>query len=150
MEPLQHWRWFRKLCYFCKINNKSPGHLLQILLSIKPSYTIRNAGHNSFFKFSPIFFKNYYFWSTINEWNKLASILEMQIVTEFLKNILNFICPSRNSIFNFHNQKALKFITKLPLGLGHLRYHKCKHNFSRSKWFNFWHKPFPSAIQQPL
>ena len=50
----------------------------------------------------------------------------------FKKIILNFIRPSPNSIFNCHNPKALKFITRLRLGLSHLRYHKFKHNFQDS------------------
>ena len=33
---------------------------------------------------------------------------------------------------NCHNPKALKFITRLRLGLSHLRYHKFKHNFQDS------------------
>ena len=40
--------------------------------------------------------------------------------------------PSRKIIFNSHNPKALKFVTRLCLGLSHLRYHKFKHNFQYS------------------
>ena len=50
----------------------------------------------------------------------------------FNTDILNFIRPSQNSIFNCHNLKALKFVTRLRLGLSHLGYHKFKHNFQDS------------------
>ena len=47
----------------------------------------------------------------------------------FKTNILKFIRPSPNSVYNCHNPKGLKFITRLRLGLSHLREHKFKHNF---------------------
>ena len=47
----------------------------------------------------------------------------------FKKNILKFIRPSPNSIFNCHNPKGVKLLTRLSLGLSHLRDHKLKHSF---------------------
>ena len=74
-----------------------------------------------------------FFPSTIIEWNKLAPDLRnSDSFSAFEKSILNFIRPSPNSIFNCHNPKALKFITRLRLGLSHLRYHILKHNFQDS------------------
>ena len=49
-----------------------------------------------------------------------------------LQNILNLIHPSSSGIFSCHSPKALIFITRLRLGLSHLRYHKFKHNFQDS------------------
>ena len=40
--------------------------------------------------------------------------------------------PSANSLFNCHNPKGIKFITRLRLGLSHLREHKFKHSFQDS------------------
>ena len=42
---------------------------------------------------------------------------------------MKFIRPSSNSIFNFHNPKGIKLITRLKLCLSHLREHKFRHNF---------------------
>ena len=42
---------------------------------------------------------------------------------------LAFIRPCANSTFQYHNPKSLKLITRLRLGLSHLRFHKCKHSF---------------------
>ena len=50
----------------------------------------------------------------------------------FRKSILKFIRPSTNSFFNCHNLKGMKFITRLRLGLSHLREHKLKHSFQDS------------------
>ena len=47
----------------------------------------------------------------------------------FKKSILKFIRPSSNFIFNGHSSKGIKLITRLRLGLSHLREHKFRHNF---------------------
>ena len=46
----------------------------------------------------------------------------------FKKNLLKFIRPSRNSVFRCHNNKGVKLLTRLRLGLSHLRKHKFKHS----------------------
>ena len=45
------------------------------------------------------------------------------------KSVLKFVRPSANSLFNCHNPKGIKFITRLRLGLSHLREHNFKHSF---------------------
>ena len=47
----------------------------------------------------------------------------------FKKCILAFIRPFANSTFQCYNPKGLKLITRLRLGLCHLRFHKFKHSF---------------------
>ena len=42
---------------------------------------------------------------------------------------MRFIRPSEDAIFNFHNPSGIKLITRLRLGLSHLREHKFRHNF---------------------
>ena len=42
---------------------------------------------------------------------------------------MNFIRPSPNSFFDCHNPKGITLITRLRLGLSHLREHKFKHRF---------------------
>ena len=44
-------------------------------------------------------------------------------------NLLKFIRPSPNSVFNCHDCKGIKHLTRLRLGLSHLREHKFKHSF---------------------
>ena len=45
---------------------------------------------------------------------------------------MKFIRQSPNSIFNCHNPKVVKLLTRLRLGLSHLRDHKFKHSFQDS------------------
>ena len=47
----------------------------------------------------------------------------------FSKVILIFIQPKPNSIYNCHNPKGIRLITRLRLGLRHLSEHKFKHSF---------------------
>ena len=71
------------------------------------------------------FFNNSFFPSTVIEWNKLNPNLRNE-------NSLQFIRPSLNSFFNWHNPKGIKLVTRLRTGLSHLREHKLKHSFQDS------------------
>ena len=82
------------------------------MLTKKSSYTTRNTGNIPFFEFHHNFVKNLFFPSTIISWNKLArDLINSDSCSAFEKNILNFIGTSPNSIFDYHNPKAFKFIT---------------------------------------
>ena len=50
----------------------------------------------------------------------------------FKKNILTFIRLGPNKVFNIYNPYGLKLLTRLRLGLSHLRGYKFNHNFSDS------------------
>ena len=76
------------------------------------------------------FFKNFFFPSTINEWNNLdPDICNSESVVVFKSRILKFMWPKPNNIYNCHNAKGIRLITRLRLGLSHLRKHKFKHSF---------------------
>ena len=47
----------------------------------------------------------------------------------FKKNILNLIRPPSNDVFNVRHPKRLILLTRLRVGLNHLREHKFKHSF---------------------
>ena len=47
----------------------------------------------------------------------------------FKSNILTFIRPSPNSVYNCHNHRGICFIARLRLGLSHLRECKFKHGY---------------------
>ena len=76
------------------------------------------------------FFQNSYFPAAIKEWNSLdTDIRKSDSISIFKKRILSFIRPLTNKVSNSHNPQGLKLLTRLRLGLSHLRYHKFKHNF---------------------
>ena len=67
------------------------------------------------------FFKKCFFISAITQWNNLdLSIRNSSSLNGFKNSILNSIGPSANNVFNGHNPKAIKFITRLWLVLSHL------------------------------
>ena len=72
------------------------------------------------------FFENSIFLETITEWNDLDySLCNAPSINFFKENILKFIRFSPN-----YNPYDPKLLTRLCLGLSHLRGHKSNHNFS--------------------
>ena len=61
--------------------------------------------------------------------NGITSIRSSKSISVFKEKILNFIRPSPNSVFDIRNLNGTKLITRLRLGLSHLREHKFKHSF---------------------
>ena len=76
------------------------------------------------------FSKNSFFPSTIIKWNNLdPHIRKSENFSVFKSNILNFIRPSPNSVYNCHIPRGICLIRRLILGLSNLRQHKYKHGF---------------------
>ena len=44
----------------------------------------------------------------------------------FRKHLLSFIRPEANNIFNVHNAKGIKILTRLRFGFSHLKGKSCK------------------------
>ena len=131
LETLEKRRQYKKLCCFFKIfRNQSPKYLFNIIpTSVRPCNT-RNANNIPQFKVKHNFFQNSFFPSVVIEWNKLdLNIRNSENLFIFKKKLLKFIRPSGNSIFRCHNPKGIKLLTRLRLGLSHLREHKFKHGF---------------------
>ena len=132
LESLKQRRWFRKLCYFFKITkNQSPKYLSDKMPTTRTAYRTRNnIGNIPRFNVKHNFFKNSFFPSSVIEWNNLdKSIRSSENLALFKKSILQFIRPTSNRTFNCLNPIGIKLITRLRLGLSHLRDHKFKHNF---------------------
>ena len=82
--------------------------------------TIFNTKHS--------FFKNSFFPSTIIKWNKLdINSRNLKSLLIFKKHILQFIRPSSNSLYDSHNLKDIKLMTRIRLSE-----HKFKHSFQDS------------------
>ena len=61
--------------------------------------------------------------------SKLDSNIRNSESLALFKKCILAIGPFANSTFQCHNPKGLKLITRLRLGLSHLRFHKFKHSF---------------------
>ena len=76
------------------------------------------------------FLKKSFFPSTVIEWNKIEkNIRKSESFNIFKKSILKFIRPSPNRVYNCHNPKGIKSLTRLSVGLSHLREQKFKYSF---------------------
>ena len=122
---------YRNLCCFYKVfKTQSPRYLFEVIPTAKRAYITRNNDKLPHFKVKHNYFKNYFFPSTVIEWNKLDSnIRNSEILTSFKTKVLKFIGPTENSIFLCNNPKEIQLLTRLKLGLSHLGDHKFKHNF---------------------
>ena len=130
-ESLRVRRWYRELCLFYKVLNNEHPQYLSNLIPVRPTlYPTRNALSILLLNANHNFFKNSFFPSTIIEWNiPDPGLRKAESLSLFKTNILKFIRPSPNSVYNCYNPKGLKFITRLSLRLSHLREHKFKHSF---------------------
>ena len=74
------------------------------------------------------FFQNTFFQSPIIRRNKLhPTIGNAERFCIFKSNILKFMTPTPRSFFN--NHKRIRLMTRVRLGLSHLRKHKFSHYF---------------------
>ena len=131
LESLRDRRWYRKLCLFYKIlKNENPKYLFSLIPTRRSLYSARNIHNIPLVNTKHNFFKNSFFPSTIIEWNDVnPHHRKSENFSVFNSNILNFIQPSPNSVYNCHNPKGICLITRLRLGFSHLREHKFKHGF---------------------
>ena len=127
LEFLQHRHWYKKLFLFYKIfKEKKPVYLFNLIPTKKSNYNTRNTDKITLFRTKHNFFKNSFF--PFIEWNKLdPNVRSANNLNVFKNDLLKFIRPSPNSVFNCHNCKAIKH-----LRLSHLREHKVKHSFQDS------------------
>ena len=131
LESLQNRQWYRKLSFLYKvIANQSPSYLFKMIPNKNMSFPTRGSDNIPSLDTTHNFFQNSYFPSSIKESNRLdIDIRKSDSISIFKKRILSFIRPLPNKVSNSHNPQGLKLLTRLRLGLTHLRYHKFKHNF---------------------
>ena len=131
LESPQLQRWYRKLYCFYRIYNKqAPDYLTELIPTGNQADQTRHLANTPSLIFKHNFFNNIFFQSAILEWNKLdASLRNSPSYNLFKTSILKLIRSSSNKIFECHNPKGIKLVTRLRLRLSHLRENKFKHSF---------------------
>ena len=110
--------------------NKSPNYLYNYVSTVNQSYQTRSGDKFLHMCCRTKYFANSFFPYTIKEWNDLSPEIRKSVSYEVFKNsLLKFIRPSPNSLFNVSDSLGIKLLTRLRLGLSHLREHKFNHNF---------------------
>ena len=132
-ESLHDRRWFRKLCFYYKIrHNMCPLYLTDLLLIMKTScYSLRLNRAPTVPNFRTERFKSTFFPSCSSNWNQLdPNIQNSSSIEIFKRALLSFIRPKSANVYKIHHPRGLKLLTRLRLGLSHLREHKFRHNFN--------------------
>ena len=134
LESLKSRRWYRKMSLFYKVfKNESPRYLFNTIPNNTEQRQTRHSDKIPTFFARHDYFKNSFFPSAINEWNKLDCLVKNAASFHvFKKQILDFIRPLPNSIFNILNPLGIKYLTRLRIGFSHLKEHKFRHNFQDS------------------
>ena len=119
----------RQLCLFYKVfHSKVPKYIHSLIPSMRTS--ARQPNTFTSFYCRTEYFQNSFLPYVVKEWNKLDPVKRScQSYERFRKALLNVFRPSENKIFNIHDQVGIKLLTRLRLGLSHLREHKFRHNF---------------------
>ena len=130
LETLRDRQWYRKLVLFFNIfKGEAPLYLKNLL----PPFVSGRSLHKDTlrqFKTKSTYFAGCFFPYCVNEWNKFSGeIREITTISKFKKELLSYIRPENNPIYRIHDPNGLKLLTRLRLGLSHLREHKYKHNF---------------------
>ena len=120
----------RRLCLIYKVLlNKVPKCIYELIPPFRHSF--RNPNSFTSLTCRTDYFKNSFFLSVINDWNKLdPKIRNPTFYLNFKIALINFIRPSENKIFNIHDEDGIKLLTRLRLGFGHLSEHKFRHDFA--------------------
>ena len=64
-------------------------------------------------------------------WNELdPELTELPSLASFKNALLSFVRPTPNSLFGAHNPLGVVLLTRLRVGLSHLREHSFRHNFT--------------------
>ena len=132
-ESLHDRRWFRKLCFYYKIrHNMCPLYLTELLPIMKTHcHSLRTNRPPIVPNFRTERFKSTFFPSCSFNWNQLGTNIQNSSSLEIFKRaLLTFIRPKPAEVYKIHHPKGLKLLTRLRLGLSHLREHKFRHNFN--------------------
>ena len=125
LESLQNRRCYRKLSFLYKVvANQSLSYLFNVIPRKNTSHPTQGLDNIPLLGTKDNFFQNSYFPATFKEWNRLdTDIRKSDRISIYKKGILSFIRTLPNKVSNFHNPQQLKLLTRLRLGLSHLRYH---------------------------
>ena len=131
LESLSSRRWFKRLCQFYKIiHGKTPEYLYSIISKSNHSYNTRHQYRIPQYFCRTNYFQNSFFPYTISEWNKLdPAIVLTDSINIFKKSLLKTVRPIPNSLFDACDPLGIQLLTRLRVGLSHLRDHKFKHGF---------------------
>ena len=131
MESLYDRRTFHRLLYLYKIkNNWLPLYLKNQVPHPIPNFHETRIHRSTWISTRTNKYKYSFFPHSVNSWSNLSNFIKVSpSINIFKKRYLEFYHVNANSIFKVHNPLGIKLLTRLRVGLSHLREHKHKHHF---------------------
>ena len=131
LESLYDRRFFHRLVFFYKIvNNLAPDYLKSFIPCPNVSVYNTRRRREDWIYARTLKYKYSFFPHTLNCWNQLSDdIKNSPSLDIFKKRLMTFFSVERNLLFNVHDPIGNKLLTRLRVGLSHLRAHKYAHNF---------------------
>ena len=132
LEYLSSRRWLKRLCLFHKIyHNKSPEYLYRLIPQPHNLFNLRNQHLIPQIFCRTNLFSDSFFPTAIKEFNKLNYQTTHDLSFQcFRKTLSKSIRPVPNSLFDACNPHGVKLLTRLRVGLSHLREQKFRHGFN--------------------
>ena len=131
-ENFHDLRWFRRLCHFFNLRRSNhPEYLFAEIPDAREiSYSLRSANEYEPKVPKTVRFSHTYFHNILVEWNALdKDIRKSNTLGEFQGKLLAKIRPSKKSVFEVHDIRGLRCLTKLRVKFSPLNEHKFRHNF---------------------
>ena len=131
-EYLSSRRWFKRLCLFHKIyHSKSPEYLYRLIPQPHNLFNLRNQHLIPQIFCRTNVFSDSFFPTAIKEFNKFSNQVTHHLSFQsFRKLLLKSIRPVPNSLFDACDPLGIKLLTRLRVGLSHLREQKFRHGFN--------------------
>ena len=131
LEYLRSRRWLKRLCLFHKIyHNKSPEYLHNHIPKPHNLFDLRNQHLIPQIFCRTNIFSDSFFPTAIKEFNKLDyQITHNLSFQSFRKFLIKSIRPVPNLLFDADDPHGVKLLTRLRVGLSHLKEHKFRHGF---------------------
>ena len=131
-EYLSSRRWFKRLCLFHKIyHNKSPGYLYRLIPQHHNLFNLRNQHLIPQIFCRTNIYSDSFFPTVIKEFNNLDYQITHQLSFPSFRRVLSkTIRPVPNSLFDACDPHGIKLLTRLRVGLSHLKEQKFRHGFN--------------------
>ena len=125
-------RTYHRLLFFYKIiNDLAPKYLKRFIPNVISNLHNVRRHRENWINTRTLKFRYSFFPHCINSWNHLSSFIKTSpSINIFKKRFMAFFEVTPNPVYGVLNPLGLKYLTRLRVGLSHLRAHKFGHNFS--------------------
>jgi hypothetical protein len=125
-------RTYHRFLFFYKIvNDLAPQYLKKFIPGVISNLHNVRRHRETWIRARTLKFRYSFFPHCINSWNHLSSFIKTSpSINIFKKRFMAFFGVIPNPVYGILNPLGLKYLTRLRVGLSHLRVHKFHHNFS--------------------